>query len=37
MLSKYDYVCTQHKRKREAIYNNEIIKKAKTKYVRTGY
>ena len=25
MLSKHDYVCTLHKRKREAIYNNKII------------
>jgi hypothetical protein len=37
MLSEHDYVCTLHKRKREAIYNNKIIKtKTKTKYVRTG-
>ena len=27
MLSKHDYVCTLHKRKREAIYNNKIIKR----------
>ena len=29
MLSKHDYVCALHKRKREAIYNNKIIKKQK--------
>jgi hypothetical protein len=37
MLSKRDYVCTLLNRKREAIYNYKIIKKQKTKYVRTGY
>ena len=29
MLSKHHYVCTLHKRKREAIYNNKIKKKKK--------
>ena len=29
MLSEHDYACTLHKRKKEAIYNNEMIKKQK--------
>jgi hypothetical protein len=31
MLIKHDYACTLHKSKKEAIYNNEIIKKTKNK------